>query len=109
MHCIARPLWGNQCYIWYYTHVALLHPVAGLLAYISTTYPKRNGLVKKGNHFIPIYLKPKVDNPYSVTCLIRTLIFELYVVWCASKNGYQKDMCLKEIGLHAQNMISILD
>ena len=24
------------------------------------------------------------------------------------KNGHQKDMCLKEIGLHAQNMLIVL-
>ena len=30
------------------------------------------------------------------------------MVWCGSKNVHQKDMCLKEIGLHAQNKISIL-
>ena len=27
-------------------------------------------------------------------------------VRCESKNGHQKDMCLKEIGLHAQNMLN---
>ena len=28
--------------------------------------------------------------------------------WCGSKNRYQKDKCLQEIALHAQNMITIL-
>ena len=32
-----------------------------------------------------------------------------YVVTCDSKNGYQRDMCSKEIGLRAQNMMIILD
>ena len=50
----------------------------------------------------------KVDNPYLVTFLIMTPILEWYVIWCGSKNGYQKDMSLKEIGLRAQNMITIL-
>ena len=27
---------------------------------------------------------------------------------CGSKNGHQEGVCLKEIGLHAQNMLSIL-
>ena len=31
-----------------------------------------------------------------------------YVVWCGSKNEYQRDMCLKEIGVHAKNTVSIL-
>ena len=35
-------------------------------------------------------------------------IYEWYVVRCGSKNGHQNDMCLKEIGLHAQNMLTIL-
>ena len=30
------------------------------------------------------------------------------MVWCGSKNGYQNNTCLKEIGLHAPNMITIL-
>ena len=29
------------------------------------------------------------------------------MVWCDSQTGYQKDMCLIKIGLHAQNTISI--
>ena len=49
-----------------------------------------------------------VDNLYSVTFLSRTLIFECCVVRCGSNNRYQKDMCLKEIGLHAQNIRTIL-
>ena len=39
---------------------------------------------------------------------IRASIFEWYVVWCGSKNGYQKDICLIEIGLHAQTLTTIL-
>ena len=27
---------------------------------------------------------------------------------CGSKNGHQEGMCLKEIGLHAQNVSTIL-
>ena len=49
-----------------------------------------------------------VDVPNSNTTLTWTPIFESYVVRCGSKNGHQKDMSLKEIGLHAQNMLTIL-
>ena len=38
----------------------------------------------------------------------KTPVFEWYVVRCGSMNGYQKDTCLKEIELCAQNMLSIL-
>ena len=31
-----------------------------------------------------------------------------YVVGCGSKNGYQKDAHLKEIGLRVQNMIIVM-
>ena len=30
------------------------------------------------------------------------------MVRCGFKNGYQKGMCLKEIGVHAQNIVFIL-
>ena len=35
-------------------------------------------------------------------------IFEWCVDRCGFKNKYKKDMCLKEIGLHAQNLLTIL-
>ena len=47
--------------------------------------------------------------PYLITYLHRTLIFEWDVVWHGSKNGYRKETCSKEIGLRAQNMITILN
>ena len=31
------------------------------------------------------------------------------MVGCESKNRYQKDMCWKEFGLHAQSLSTILD
>ena len=34
-----------------------------------------------------------------------TPLFESYVIWCGSKNGFQKYACLKKIGLYAQNVI----
>jgi len=36
-------------------------------------------------------------------------MFKWYVVWSGPKNKYQKEMCLKEIGQRAQNMMTILD
>ena len=53
-----------------------------------------------------IGLSSKVYNPYLVTFLIITRIFEWDVVWCGSKNMYQKIVSFKEIGLRAQNMIT---
>jgi hypothetical protein len=41
----------------------------------------------------------KVDTINLVTYLIQTHVIEWYVVWCGSKNGYQKYMCLKKIGV----------
>ena len=40
--------------------------------------------------------------------IIWTLIFEWCVVRRESKNGHQKDMCLKEIELCVQNMLTII-
>ena len=51
----------------------------------------------------------KIDVPDSVIYLSETSIFEWYMVRCDSKNKYQKSVCLKEIGLHAQNMITFLN
>ena len=50
----------------------------------------------------------KANVPNSFTHLTQTTIFEWYVVCCGFKNGRQKYTCLKEIGLHAQDMITIL-
>lgn len=47
----------------------------------------------------------KVDMPDVVTfLLIGQPIFEWYLGKSGSKNGYQKDTYLKDIGLHAPNM-----
>ena len=45
---------------------------------------------------------------YLITHFTWTPIFEWCVVRCDSKSIYQKDICLQEIGLHAQNMIIVL-
>ena len=49
----------------------------------------------------------KVDVPNSVTYLNRASVSEWWVVRCRSKNRHQKDMCFKEIGLHAQKLFTI--
>ena len=48
----------------------------------------------------------KVSRPYSVTHLKYSPIFECSV---GSKNGSQKYTCLQEIGLCAQNVLTIID
>ena len=50
----------------------------------------------------------KVDFPSSLTYTNWTPILEWYVVRCGSMNGYWKDSCFIEIGLHARNMYTIL-
>ena len=50
----------------------------------------------------------KVGVSISNTTIILTPIFEQYVIRCESKNWHQKDMCLEETGLHAQNMLIII-
>ena len=50
----------------------------------------------------------KIDMHVSLTSQNWTPIFPMwYVDRCGSKNIYQKDKCLKEIELHAPNMITI--
>ena len=44
-----------------------------------------------------------------VTSLNQTPTFELYMVRCGPNIGYKKNMCSKKIGLHAQNMRTILN
>lgn len=47
--------------------------------------------------------------PNSVISLDRTPISEWYVLWFSSKSGYQKDLCLTNIGMYVQTMVTILD
>ena len=49
-----------------------------------------------------------VDVHDSIIFLYHTPTHEWRGNRCGSWNGYQKGMCLKEIGLHAQNMLTIL-
>lgn len=44
---------------------------------------------------VPTIGPHKLDVPNSVTFLIVTPTFELYVVWCGSPKGYQEDICSK--------------
>jgi hypothetical protein len=49
-----------------------------------------------------------IDVPNLVTYLNQTPMFEWCVVRCISINGYQNDTCVKDSGLCAQNMRTIL-
>ena len=51
----------------------------------------------------------KEEMPNLVTHLNQNLYLsgEWYVIWCDSKDEYQKDMYFEEIGLRAQNLIPI--
>ena len=56
-----------------------------------------------------IHTSPKQSRPNSINYLKQTPIFEWCVLRCGSKNGHQKDiMHFKEIGLRAQNLLTIL-
>lgn len=50
----------------------------------------------------------KVDVCNANVAIMWTPIIEWFIVRCGSKNGYQKDMCLKVIGLCAHNILTIL-
>lgn len=54
-------------------------------------------------------LGAQVDNLYSAHLYFTFLLLGrlCLMVWRSFRNGYQKNMSLKEIGLYAQNMISI--
>lgn len=60
------------------------------------------------NHIELDEMVTKVDVLKSNSVLIWTPVFELYVAWCRSKNGHHKDLRIREIGLRAQNMPTIL-
>ena len=45
---------------------------------------------------LPNVVHYQVDDPYSVAFLTKTPIFNWYVVWCGSKNGYQKHVLQKD-------------
>ena len=50
----------------------------------------------------------KVDVLNSATYRIKIRIFKGYVVRCDFENGFQADICLQEIGICVQNMLTIL-
>ena len=51
----------------------------------------------------------KLSGPNSVISLKWTLEFEWCAVECGSKNGHQKDMCLKAIDLLVHNLLTTLN
>ena len=96
-----------------FQHNSIIHgtstPSQPILSTITTQ--KSNKLhghyglsLKAPNSLHPTF---KANVPNLVTCLNKTPLFEWYMVRCGSKNGYQKDTCLKETGLHVQSMIII--
>jgi len=46
---------------------------------------------------------------YNFPCLKLIPIFKWFVVICGSKNKHQKYMCLQNIDLHVQNVLTILN
>ena len=50
-----------------------------------------------------VELEDNSKQPNSITLLKWTPIFEWWVGRCGSKNGHQKDMCSKGIGIWSQN------
>ena len=63
----------------------------------KTRYNMENFIVQRCQH--------KEDVPNWVTYLNETPTFKWYVVRCGSKNVYKKDICLKDIRLHAHNVM----
>lgn len=51
-------------------------------------------------------LRVKACRPYLLIFLTQTLVFEWSMVRCGS--GYRKHMCMKEIGVRAQNLLIIV-
>lgn len=43
------------------------------------------------------YTYCKIDIPYSLTFLTKTLVLEWYVIWRGFKNKNQKDTCLRRL------------
>ena len=44
----------------------------------------------------------------SVTYLNRTPMYLASMLWCASKNKHQKDVCFQDIGLHAHDEMIVV-
>ena len=51
----------------------------------------------QGNSCVTLATWGRVDTSDSNTTVMWTLVFEWYVVKCRSKNGHQKDMCLRRL------------
>lgn len=55
-------------------------------------------------------MKAILGGPYSATFLIQTLIcLNTFMIGCGSKNRHKVDTCLKEVKLHSQILLIILD
>ena len=86
-HFAQHLLPKHVSYHWTIVEVSIMSPSIWVIAAKSRCTTNLNGK--------NVELVNKVDNPYSVTFLIRTPIFEWYVVRFASKNGYQKDVFVR--------------
>jgi hypothetical protein len=55
-----------------------------------------------------LYFTSKLGNPIFYLILKTHKTLGIIRIWCGSKEGHQKGMCLVKIGLHAQNILTIL-
>lgn len=81
----------------------------GMSAYLGLATPGESGSWQKESK-VRFNFVHNANVPNSFTYNPnRKPTFEWYMVKCDSKNGYKKDVCLKKIELHDQNMITILN
>ena len=74
---------------------------------LVTIQQARCGNIAASSQPSKLYLT-NIDMPEPVASLNWTPNFEWYVVRGGFKNGFKKDVWLKEIGLHVQYMVAIL-
>ena len=101
----------HQCGLSGYHLQGWLTPVLLTLNNPLPCPPAAPHIVKGQNYFndkTEIEAVIKVDAPNANIAIMWTPIIEWYIVRCGSKNGYQKHMCLKVIGLCDHNILTIL-
>lgn len=77
----AMPWWSRFLQKWSIVYPPCIEPSRDALRYIL--YMEKN---KQDRH------------PFYGWYLIKKHVFEWYLIWCGSKNGYHEDIWLKEIG-----------
>ena len=70
----------------------------------STRWNLSTALIRHLEHLLQSH---EVCGPCSVAFLDQTTKFERCMIRCGSKNGHHKSMCLANIGLNAQNLLTI--